>query len=125
MTLEQIPLGGEAVEQRLLDEQARRFPRARISWIYASTETGAAFAVHDGRAGFLLSWLTKEDIDRPRLRIRNGSHWSAVRTTASGSPPAVREVLLSQPAVVRLRVYARRRPAEFAVPRLSFLEDLH
>ncbi|WP_434447443.1 hypothetical protein [Lentzea sp. E54] len=29
LALQQIPLGGEAVEQRLLDELARRFPRAR------------------------------------------------------------------------------------------------
>lgn len=46
LRLEQITLGGEPVDQRLLNELTTAFPEARVSWIYASTETGAAFAVH-------------------------------------------------------------------------------
>lgn len=71
LPLEQITLGGEPVEQRLLDDLAHCFPHARVTWIYASTETGAAFAVHDGRAGFPVSWLDKEASDRPLLRIQD------------------------------------------------------
>lgn len=72
LPLKQITLGGEPVEQRLLDDLARCFPDARVTWIFASTETGAAFAVHDGQAGFPASWLDKEASGRPLLRVREG-----------------------------------------------------
>ena len=46
------------------------FPDARVSWIYASSEAGAAIAVHDGLAGFPEAWLTGEPREgRPRLSI--------------------------------------------------------
>lgn len=53
----QITLGGEAVDQPLLDRLTARFPGARVGHIYASTELGACFSVHDGRAGFPAAWL--------------------------------------------------------------------
>jgi len=55
--LRQITLGGEIADQRILDSLARRFPDARIVHIFASTETGAAFSVTDGLAGFPASYL--------------------------------------------------------------------
>ncbi len=48
----QITLGGEIVDQPILNALGAQFPEARISHIYASTEAGAAFTVNDGLAGF-------------------------------------------------------------------------
>ena len=61
LPLKQITLGGEAVDQPTLDRLAQRFPEARITHIYASTEAGALFSVHDGRAGFPRAWLHGKD----------------------------------------------------------------
>lgn len=66
-----ITLGGEAVDQPLLDRLAARFPTARLRHIYASTEAGALFAVTDGRAGFPASWL-ETGVDGVALRVRDG-----------------------------------------------------
>jgi len=57
LPIRQITLGGETVDQPLLDALRKHFPEARIVHIYASTEAGAAFAVKDGRAGFPSTWL--------------------------------------------------------------------
>lgn len=57
LAIKQITLGGETVDQPLLDGLLKRFPDARIVHIYASTEAGAAFAVQDGRVGFPSAWL--------------------------------------------------------------------
>jgi acyl-coenzyme A synthetase/AMP-(fatty) acid ligase len=67
--LRQITLGGEISDQKILDALSSQFPESRIAHIFASTETGAAFAVVDRRAGFPVSYLT----DAPRgvkLEIR-------------------------------------------------------
>ncbi|RNL81229.1 AMP-binding protein [Nocardioides marmorisolisilvae] len=69
---EQITLGGEPVDQAVLDKLRAVFPEARISWIYASSELGASIVVHDGRAGFPVEWLERDDPDRPRLAVRDG-----------------------------------------------------
>ncbi|MFG1627757.1 AMP-binding protein [Kribbella sp. NPDC049227] len=66
--LEQITLGGEPVDQAILDQLREIFPKARISWIYASSEVGASIVVHDGKAGFPREWLDRTpDPDRPIL----------------------------------------------------------
>lgn len=70
--LEQVTLGGEPVDQAVLDQLKAAFPDARISWIYASSELGASIVVHDGRAGFPVEWLDRESADRPRLSVRDG-----------------------------------------------------
>lgn len=70
--LEQITLGGEPVDQAILDRLREIFPQARISWIYASSEVGASIVVHDGRAGFPTAWLDREPapgVDRPKLSV--------------------------------------------------------
>jgi len=79
---EQITLGGEPVDQAVLDKLRAVFPNARISWIYASSELGASIVVHDGRAGFPVEWLSErsEEVEpsrdqspgRPRLYVRDG-----------------------------------------------------
>ena len=66
LPLQQITIGGEAVDQRALDD----IRAARVSHIYASTEAGALFAVKDGRAGFPARWL-QEGVDGVQLRIRD------------------------------------------------------
>ncbi len=71
LPLAAVTLGGEAADQPLLDRLARRFPRARLRHIYASTEAGALFAVNDGRAGFPAGWL-KAGVDGVALRIADG-----------------------------------------------------
>lgn len=68
--LEQITLGGEPVDQAILDQLRDLFPKARISWIYASSEVGASIVVHDGQAGFPREWLHRApDPDRPMLSV--------------------------------------------------------
>lgn len=71
LQLRQITIGGEAVDQATLDRVKAAFPGARVTHIYASTEAGAVFAVHDGLAGFPAAWL-----DQPtqgvQLRLDDG-----------------------------------------------------
>jgi acyl-coenzyme A synthetase/AMP-(fatty) acid ligase len=77
--LRQITLGGEPVDQAILDQLRVRFPSARITHIYASSEVGAAIVVHDGREGFPAAWLERAGADRERhriaLRIQDGTLW--------------------------------------------------
>ncbi|BCJ57492.1 AMP-binding protein [Micromonospora endophytica] len=70
--LRQLTLGGEPVDQAILDRLREVFPTARISWIYASSEVGAAIVVHDGRAGFPAEWLDRAAPGRPTLGVRDG-----------------------------------------------------
>ena len=82
LPLEQVTLGGEPVDQAILDRLTALFPGARVSWIYASSEAGASIAVHDGRAGFPVTWLDRDLPGRPLLTVTNGellidSLWSA------------------------------------------------
>lgn len=57
IALRQITLGGEAADQSTLDRIRKAFPDARITHIYASTEAGVVFSVHDGREGFPAEWI--------------------------------------------------------------------
>jgi len=57
LSLHRITLGGEIADQMVLDALHSRFPAARITHIYASTETGVGFSVTDGKAGFPLTWV--------------------------------------------------------------------
>ena len=58
LRLQQITLGGEIADQLILRTLARLFPSARITHIYATTETGVVFSVKDGLPGFPRSYLT-------------------------------------------------------------------
>ncbi|MFJ6166641.1 AMP-binding protein [Micromonospora orduensis] len=69
--LRQITLGGEPVDQAILDQLRDVFPTARISWIYASSEVGASIVVHDGQAGFPVDWLDRQAPGRPTLSVRD------------------------------------------------------
>lgn len=70
--LRQITLGGELVDQATLDRLKSAYPSARITHIYASTEAGVVFAVHDGLEGFPASWLD-QSLQGIRVRVRNSS----------------------------------------------------
>ncbi len=70
--LQQVSLGGEPVDQAVLDQLTGLFPHARVSWIYASSELGASIVVHDGRAGFPVEWLERDVPGRPRLAVEDG-----------------------------------------------------
>ncbi|KNX37757.1 AMP-binding protein [Luteipulveratus halotolerans] len=90
LQLEQITLGGEPVDQAVLDTLREVFPQARISWIYASSEAGAAIAVHDGKAGFPAAWLDRETPGRPRLTVEDGELVIASSKAAEGMDAAIR-----------------------------------
>ncbi|MDF8262942.1 AMP-binding protein [Luteipulveratus flavus] len=90
LQLEQITLGGEPVDQAILDTLREVFPKARISWIYASSEAGAAIAVHDGRAGFPAAWLERDTPGRPRLTVQDGELVIASAKAAEGMDAAIR-----------------------------------
>lgn len=67
--LEQVTLGGEPVDQSIIDQLRALFPDARVSWIYASSEVGASIVVHDGRAGFPEAWLGRSVPGRPVVDV--------------------------------------------------------
>jgi acyl-coenzyme A synthetase/AMP-(fatty) acid ligase len=94
-SLQQVTLGGEAVDQATLDRLRTTFPHARVSHIYASSEAGTLFSVHDGRAGFPAEWLDQEIRGSIHLRIRNGGLEvltpRRMRSYASGQPPPLLE----------------------------------
>jgi len=67
----QITLGGEVVDQTLLDRLSARFSESKITHIYASSEMGPCFSVHDRRAGFPASLLTSDALP-VRIRVADG-----------------------------------------------------
>ncbi len=69
LPLAQVTLGGEPVDQAILDQLRDMFPDSRVSWIYASSEAGASIAVHDGMAGFPVEWLDRDTSERPRISV--------------------------------------------------------
>lgn len=56
-TINNISLGGEIVDQAIINFLRSTFPAAQIKHIYASSEAGAAIVVSDGKAGFDVSVL--------------------------------------------------------------------
>lgn len=59
LALTQLTLGGELVDQKILDTLKGYFPHSRITHIYASTEVGLGFAVSDGLSGFPAEYLSR------------------------------------------------------------------
>ncbi len=57
LKLKQITLGGEIINQTLLNILKKNFNFSNISHIYASTEAGSSFSVTDGIAGFPKSFV--------------------------------------------------------------------
>lgn len=83
LTFKQITLGGEIVDQAVLDMLAKRFPGARITHIYASTEAGVGFAVRDGRAGFPADYLLQPPMG-VAMRVDEQNHlWFGTKLVQS------------------------------------------
>ncbi len=68
----QITLGGEVIDQPILDNLRRHFPAARLVHIYATTELGRCFSVSDGIAGFPATYLDTVLPDGTELRLQEG-----------------------------------------------------
>ena len=71
LSLAQITLGGEVVDQQILDKLRHYFPKARIVHIYATTEAGRCFSVDDGMAGFPVAYLQQARLDGTELRLQD------------------------------------------------------
>jgi acyl-CoA synthetase (AMP-forming)/AMP-acid ligase II len=71
ITLKQITLGGEVVDQQVLDMLKSAFPTARIAHIYATSELGRCFSVTDGTAGFPADWIGKAASDGVELNVQD------------------------------------------------------
>jgi acyl-CoA synthetase (AMP-forming)/AMP-acid ligase II len=74
--LSMLSLGGEIVDQPILDRLRGLYPAAKIRHIYASSEAGAAIVVSDGLAGFDADVLQQTGpiavkVDDGRLHIRS------------------------------------------------------
>ncbi len=67
----QITLGGEIVDQNILDSLQAMYPTSRITHIYASTEAGASIVVNDGKSGFPESLLSTNG-ETVSLKIEDG-----------------------------------------------------
>jgi len=76
LPLRQITLGGEIVDQQVLDSLKGAFPSARITHIYATTETGVVFSVHDGLAGFPAAM-----VDGGNLKIKDDTIYVKLKDT--------------------------------------------
>lgn len=88
LSFRQITLGGEIVDQVILDQLKALYPDARITHIFAATEVGACIVVHDGLAGFPGAWL--EDTQREvQLADREGILW--VRSSKRGQNEGLAE----------------------------------
>ncbi len=72
--LRKITLGGEPVDQMILSALRSRYPQARITHVYASTEAGVGLWVSDGLAGFPRDFLQNSP-GMPELDVRAGSLW--------------------------------------------------
>lgn len=70
--LQQVTLGGEVVDQEVLDRLAATFRSARLVHIYATTELGRCFSVTDGKAGFPARFLDQVSSDGIELTVRDG-----------------------------------------------------
>lgn len=89
--LKYIRLSGEIADQAIIDRLRGRFPSARISHAYASTEAGVVFEIEDLREGFPDSLLTPGDgnveieVAHGSLRVR--SDRTAIRYLGCEAPP--------------------------------------
>ncbi len=94
--LRQITLGGEAIDQEILDRLRHVFPSARIVHIYATTELGRCFSVTDARAGFPLHYLSAPSQDGIELQVRDGQLWVRSANAMSGYAQASTDQTLAR-----------------------------
>jgi len=79
-----VTLGGETADEMILRELRTRFPEARITHIYASTEAGVGFSVVDGKAGFPVDYTKDELAGGVTLRVDDNNRLF-IRKTVSRS----------------------------------------
>lgn len=96
-----LTLGGEPADDLVLRELRQRFPGARLTHIYASTEAGVCFAVKDGRAGFPASWVRTEKVE------------SYESEQAGAAPPPALAVTEDGELLVELPTEGDHSPAAF------------
>ena len=87
LPLRQITLGGEPVDQPVLDQLTRLFPEARISWVYAASETVPCSPCTTAAPGSPLSGC-KRGWTSPSSRVDPEVRFASVWTTASWWFPA-------------------------------------
>jgi len=71
LTFRLITLGGEIADQPILDQLAKRYPDARITSVYASTEAGVGFSVTDRLAGFPIGFTEGSLPNGVRLKVQD------------------------------------------------------
>lgn len=94
LNLRQITLGGEIVDQAILNTLMQIFPQARITHIYASSETGVGFAVHDCMAGFPERYVSGRYSGTELMVNENGElliRSSRIATKYLGNRAAIRD----------------------------------
>jgi acyl-CoA synthetase (AMP-forming)/AMP-acid ligase II len=62
LPVRQVTLGGEAVPSGLIERLQDYFPHARISQVFATTESGSCLSVRDGREGLPASLLEEGQV---------------------------------------------------------------
>jgi acyl-coenzyme A synthetase/AMP-(fatty) acid ligase len=74
LDLQQVTLGGEIADGKLLKALSARFPAARVTHVYASTEVGVGFSVNDLLPGFPASFLGNPAIGVD-MKVEDGMLW--------------------------------------------------
>jgi acyl-CoA synthetase (AMP-forming)/AMP-acid ligase II len=83
----QITLGGEVVDQMILNSLTRHFPDARLVHIYATTEVGRCFSVTDGLQGFPRKFLDAPSADGVEMRIHDNELFVRSKNAMAGYDP--------------------------------------
>lgn len=73
LQMQQITLGGEIADNKILSALRMSFPNSRVVHIYASTEAGVGFAVSDGLAGFPVSYISSGIPSGGQLKVDENS----------------------------------------------------
>ena len=77
LKVKRITLGGEISDNNILQALKIKYPKAKISHIYASTEVGVGFSVTDGKEGFPETYLDGA-MDSIKMKIdADGLLWIA------------------------------------------------
>ncbi len=90
MPLAQVTMGGEIADQGILSKVTAAYPKARVTHIYAATETGVGFAVNDGKAGFPERFLEAAP-GGVGVKVDDKGLW--LRPPGKTSPPPAKSVL--------------------------------
>jgi acyl-CoA synthetase (AMP-forming)/AMP-acid ligase II len=78
-----VRLSGEIVDQTILDQLRKTYPKANLGHAFATTEAGVGFDVRDGKAGFPASYIGCSSM-KAELRIENDTLHIRSSRTARG-----------------------------------------